>query len=145
MAEAGGEPRIGVDIGGTFTDVVVASAGAMAGYKILTTPANPAQGVLEGVRPGLGGRGWVGWFVHGTTIGLNAILERRGARTAVVTTEGFRDVLAIGRGNRPAMYDLRYRKPKPLVTREDIFEVRERLAADGSVVLPLDPGSLARV
>lgn len=130
---------VGVDIGGTFTDAVaVGDDGGLRTAKALTTPGVLANGVLSAVE-GLGiDLSDVDSFVHGTTAGLNAFLERRGARVALVTTAGFRDVYEIGRANRPAMYDLRYVAPRPLMARRDIHEIVERLAADGSVVTPID-------
>jgi N-methylhydantoinase A len=131
--------RVGVDIGGTFTDAVaIASDGTERSAKALSTPRDLSAGVLAAVA-GLGVElSEVEAFVHGTTVGLNAFLERRGARVALVTTAGFRDVYEIGRANRPAMYDVRYRPPAPLVRRRDVYELDERLAADGSVLRPLD-------
>lgn len=131
--------RIGVDIGGTFTDAVsISDAGEIRTSKALTTPGRLYDGVLTAVE-GLG----VSWdeveeFTHGTTAGLNAFLERRGARVALLTTAGFRDVYEIGRANRPKMYDVRYRPPQPLVPRRNVYEVMERMGPDGAVVLPLD-------
>jgi len=130
--------RVAVDIGGTFTDAVaIADDGSLRTAKALTTPGRLADGVVEAV--GLLGVALPAAtsFVHGTTAGLNAFLERRGARLALLTTRGFRDVYEIGRANRPAMYDLRYVAPQPLVARRDVHEVTERLAADGSVVVPI--------
>ena len=138
------EYSVGVDIGGTFTDAVAVGAdGSLRTAKALTTPGRLADGVLEAV-----GRldvrlDEVGSFVHGTTAGLNAFLERRGSRVALLTTAGFRDVYEIGRANRPAMYDLRYRGPVPLVPRKDIHEITERLSADGELVTPLDEAAVA--
>lgn len=138
--------RIGVDIGGTFTDAVaISDEGRIRTSKSLTTPGRLYDGVLnavEGLR--------VPWdevdaFIHGTTAGLNAFLERRGARVALLTTKGFRDVYEIGRANRPQMYDVRYRPPAPLVPRRHVFEVTERVAADGSVITPIDETSAAEV
>lgn len=131
--------RIGVDIGGTFTDAVALDdAGSIRTAKALTTPGRLHEGVLNAVA-GLD----VVWddidsFVHGTTAGLNAFLERRGAEVALLTTAGFRDVYELGRASRPEMYDVRYRPPTPLVPRRDVHEVTERLDAAGDVVLPLD-------
>lgn len=134
---------VGVDIGGTFTDAVaVGGDGLLRTAKALTTPGVLAEGVLSAV-DGLDiDLSDVDSFVHGTTAGLNAFLERRGARVALLTTAGFRDVYEIGRANRPAMYDLRYVAPKPLVPRRDVHEIVERLAADGSVVTPIDEGAV---
>jgi len=135
--------RVGIDIGGTFTDAVAMSSdGTTRIAKAPSTPGHLADGVLDAVR-GLGiDLDAVDWFVHGTTAGLNALLERRGARVALVTTRGFRDVLAIGRTNRPKMYDLFFRTPEPLVATEDIFEVAERVGADGGIVTELDVDAL---
>lgn len=135
---------VGVDIGGTFTDAVAVGAdGTLRTAKALTTPGVLAQGVLAAVERLGVSLGEVDSFVHGTTAGLNAFLERRGSRIALLTTAGFRDVYELGRANRPAMYDLRYTAPAPLVRRRDIHEVAERLAADGSVVTPLDEAAVA--
>ena len=130
---------VGVDIGGTFTDAVaVGTDGTLRTAKALSTPGRLADGVLDAVN-GLGiGLSDVDSMVHGTTAGLNAFLERRGSSLALITTAGFRDVYEIGRANRPAMYDLRFTSPRPLVRRRDIFEVRERMDAAGSVVTALD-------
>lgn len=138
--------RIGVDIGGTFTDAVaISDEGRIRTSKSLTTPGRLYDGVLNAVA-GLE----VPWdevdaFIHGTTAGLNAFLERRGARVALLTTAGFRDVYEIGRANRPEMYDVRYRPPKPLVPRRHVFEIHERIGADGSVVKPIDESDAERI
>ncbi|MFC0531613.1 hydantoinase/oxoprolinase family protein [Phytohabitans kaempferiae] len=138
--------RVAVDIGGTFTDAVaIAGDGSLRTAKALTTPGRLADGVVDAVgRLGVELAAATS-FVHGTTAGLNAFLERRGARLALVTTRGFRDVYEIGRANRPAMYDLRYVAPRPLVARRDVHEVTERLAADGGVVVPLAEDEVAAV
>jgi N-methylhydantoinase A len=133
--------RLGVDVGGTFTDLVALVDGRLITAKVPTTPGNQARGVvsaLEVVQPGVGD---VSSFVHGSTVATNALLERRGARTALVTTEGFRDVIEIGRQNRAALYDLTRDRPAPLVPRELRFTVRERMGRDG-VLIPLDPESV---
>ena len=130
---------LGVDIGGTFTDAVaIGQDGSLRTAKALSTPGRLADGVLAAVRELDVDLGDVRSMVHGTTAGLNAFLERRGSRLALVTTAGFRDVYEIGRANRPAMYDLRYRAPQPLVRRRDVHEIAERMDASGQVVLPLD-------
>ncbi len=138
--------RVGVDIGGTFTDAVaIDDEGTIRTAKALTTPGRLHEGVLAAVE-NLG----VDWsdvdtFIHGTTAGLNAFLERRGARVALLTTAGFRDVYEIGRANRPEMYNVRYRPPTPLVPRRHVFEVDERMDAAGRVLRPIDEAALLPV
>ncbi|MGH2521468.1 MAG: hydantoinase/oxoprolinase family protein [Anaerolineales bacterium] len=133
---------LGVDIGGTFTDfVLIDDVGRVRQHKRLTTPDDPARSVGEGVRElGLPESALV---VHGSTIATNALLERRGARTALITTAGFADVLEIGRQNRPDLYALVPVKPPPLVPREWRFELRERVTAEGEILVPLDPAEVA--
>lgn len=131
--------RVAVDIGGTFTDLVLESPGEPPRVgKVLTTPHDLVEGVVDAVVAAGVDLDQTELFIHGTTSGLNTLLERRGARVALVTTRGFRDVYLIGRGHRPDMYNLRYRKPEPLLERDDIFEIDERLAADGAVITPID-------
>ena len=138
--------RIGVDIGGTFTDLVIESSGLPSRVgKTLSTPADLVQGVLKAVEIAGAELDDTELFVHGTTAGINSVLERRGARVALITTMGFKDVYMIGRGHRTDMYDLRYRKPPPLLGRNAIFEIEERLAADGSIILEINEGSLGAV
>lgn len=132
------QSKIGVDIGGTFTDFVLyhPSRGELKTYKCLSTPNNPAQAVLRGLEQ-LGVRP-PAWLLHGTTVATNALLEGKGARTALITTQGFRDVLQIGRQNRPALYDFSAEPPRPLVPQELRFEVAERISAQGEVLMPLN-------
>src|SRR5919109_1951981 len=132
--------RIGVDIGGTFTDVVVfdEANGSVALAKALSTPAELARGVLDGLTKAAVRLDAVSTLIHGSTIVINSIIERKGAKTALVTTKGFRDVYEIGRINRPESFNPRFRKHCPLVSREMIFEIPERMLADGSVRTPLD-------
>lgn len=138
--------KVAVDIGGTFTDLVVEDdGGRLRTTKVLSTPPHLVDGVIEALELSGAPADELALFVHGTTAGLNALLERRGARVALVTTEGFRDVYLIGRGHRPSMYDLRYRKPSRLLDRASIFEVRERLAVDGSEVIELSVESIDSV
>ncbi len=144
-----GGVRVAVDIGGTFTDIVVMkSDGVLSESKVSTTPDDPSRAVIDGVlallreldiRPGE-----VAEVLHGTTVGSNTILQRRGAKTGLVTTRGFRDVLEIGRIRMPEMFDLTWTKPVPLVPRRYRVEVDERIAADGTIVRPLDERSLLR-
>ena len=129
--------RIGVDIGGTFTDFVVydETSGQVSSFKLLSTPAAPEQAVLEGIRR-LQPSGDAS-LVHGSTVATNALLERKGARIAFVTTGGFRDLLTIGRQNRRTLYDLNPQRPDPLVPPEGCFEVSERVDHRGEVLLPV--------
>jgi N-methylhydantoinase A len=136
--------RVSADIGGTFTDLVfqdAVSGDAFTG-KILSTPGNPAQAVLEGLTSFLPKGAALDFLVHGTTVGLNAVLERRGARVALVTTENFGDVYTIQGNDRRDIFSIFYRKPKTLVARRDVFTVRERLNADGSVDVPVQLAGL---
>jgi N-methylhydantoinase A len=140
---AGGEARIGVDIGGTFTDLVLLQGERVrAVAKVLTTTHDPSLGVAAGVRALLDragdGGGGVREVVHGTTLVPNALIERTGARTALLTTAGFRDALAIRREHRYDLYDLNLELPEPLVPRRRRWEVRERVLADGSVDVAVD-------
>ena len=138
--------KVAVDIGGTFTDLVVEDDnGHLATSKVLSTPPHLVDGVIAALELSGTPADQLSLFIHGTTAGLNALLERRGARVALVTTEGFRDTYLIGRGHRASMYDLRYRKPPRLLDRASIFEVRERLAADGSVLVPVSRESVDAV
>ncbi|MEF8888093.1 MAG: hydantoinase/oxoprolinase N-terminal domain-containing protein, partial [Haloarculaceae archaeon] len=125
--------RLGVDVGGTFTDVVVFADG-MTTAKVPTT-ADQSEGVLAGVEAACEAAGVdptdVEQFRHGMTVATNALLEGGGAETALVTTEGFRDVLAVGRQDRPALYDIDAEKPDPLVPRERRYELDERATVDG--------------
>ncbi|QCI65985.1 hydantoinase/oxoprolinase family protein [Phreatobacter stygius] len=134
--------RVAVDIGGTFTDIALSTeAGLVHESKISSTPDDPSRAVVEGLAQLLAeldiASGAVAEILHGTTVGSNTILQRSGARTGLITTRGFRDVLEIGRIRMPDMFDLTWDKPKPLVPRRHRMEVTERLAGDGSVVTPL--------
>ena len=141
---AGKHHRVGVDIGGTFTDLVLIDdeTGRRSVGKVLSTPEDPSEGVETGLVELLGQEGiqagQLGTIVHGTTLVTNALIERRGARTALLTTEGFRDALAIGTEHRYDMYDVFIEKPEPLVPRSLRYGVRERSLDDGSVMLDLD-------
>ncbi|HLH74099.1 MAG TPA: hydantoinase/oxoprolinase family protein, partial [Chloroflexota bacterium] len=136
--------RVGVDVGGTFTDVLLVndSTGAFHIAKTLTTPEDPSVGVLRAIAQSLEAAGVSAEalrnVIHGTTLVTNAIIQRSGARTALLTTRGFKDVLDIAREHRYDMYDLLLEQPRPLVAREDRFEVDERIFADGTVYRPID-------
>lgn len=133
---------LGVDVGGTFTDFFLWQDGRLSIYKRPSTPQDPSRAVIEG----LGETGWrPAEVVHGSTVATNAVLERKGARTALVTTRGFRDVLAIGRQTRPRLYELEPRRPPPIVPDDLRFEVDERLDFQGHVLRPLDPAEAEEV
>ncbi|MGF3025507.1 hydantoinase/oxoprolinase family protein [Methylobacterium aquaticum] len=136
--------RLGIDIGGTFTDFVAydESGRALRAWKNLSTPHDPIQGIMTGLRA-FGDIPAIRAIRLGTTVATNALLEGKGARVAYVTTRGFRDVPFIGRGNRRHHYDLAWVKPKPFVMRRDAHEVDERVGADGSVLQPLDEAAVA--
>jgi N-methylhydantoinase A len=144
--------RIGVDVGGTFTDLVaVDDAGRLVHAKAPSTPADPSEGVLDGLtrlaeamrldRALLLGR--TERIVHGTTVATNALLERKGAKVALLTTEGHRDIVEMREGLKDDRYDLRQPPPEPLVPRRLRLPVRERIRCDGRIEIPLDPASLA--
>jgi N-methylhydantoinase A len=135
------ETRLGVDVGGTFTDLVALSNGTLVTAKVPSTPRDQSEGVMNAVRTSEVEPGAVSALAHGMTVATNALLERRGARIALVTTEGFRDVLEIARQNRASLYDLAANRPPPLVPRELRFTVTERMGPDGEI-LPLDDQSL---
>jgi N-methylhydantoinase A len=140
-----GRPRLGVDVGGTFTDLVAVVDGRLAVEKVASTPNAPERAVLDAVRSGRIDPTVVGFFAHGTTVATNAVLEGEWADTALVTTAGFRDALEIGRQDRPSLYDLHAEKPRPVVERDRRFEVTERLDERGTVLEPLDESSVDRV
>ncbi|WP_428119869.1 hydantoinase B/oxoprolinase family protein [Candidatus Poriferisodalis sp.] len=145
---AGARARLAADIGGTFTDIALevdrgrGAHRALHTAKVLTTQESPADAVLTGVKSVLAEAGVapaeVGVLIHGTTLATNALIERRGARTALLTTQGIRDSVEMAHENRFEQYDLYMRRPEPLVPRHRRIGIPERLAADGSVLLPLD-------
>ena len=134
--------RLAIDIGGTFTDVVLEQDGELNTSKVLTTPAAPEDGVLNGIEQVLAKAGTasgdIGMLLHGTTLATNAIIERKGANVALITTDGFRDVLEIGYESRFNQYDIFIDKPTPLVPRHRRFTVPERVDVHGRVLLDLD-------
>jgi len=142
--------RVGIDIGGTFTDMLFVSENGTAVIgKTLTTPGDPSLAVEDALSPTLqnGAARWGerGTLIHGTTLVTNALIERKGAPTALLTTAGFRDAIEIGREHRYELYDLNLELPKPLVPRHLRFDVPERVAADGSVLQPLDESFVRRL
>ncbi len=143
-ASAPSELRVGVDSGGTFTDIAIfhPATGRLAVWKVSSTPRDPSEGIVAGVRQGLAEQGFSGADVaflgHGTTVATNALIEGRFARTGLVTTRGFRDVIEIGRQMRPRLYDVQVEKAAPVVSRDLRLEVDERLRFDGSEEAPLD-------
>ena len=123
--------RVGIDVGGTFTDIAVVEDGRVSTAKVSSTPSDQSEGVLRALgRAGVPAE-TVSFLAHGTTVATNALLERRGARTALITTHGFRDVIEIGRQNRPSLYDLSMDRPSPLVPRERRITVGERMGPSG--------------
>jgi N-methylhydantoinase A len=150
----GSEFRIGVDIGGTFTDIVLlAPTGTCVTRKVLSTPDDYSRGILEALNAMLDGNSQAGApytaadcreVVHGTTVATNAILEGKGAVTALITTRGFRDVLELRRLRTPTLYNLRFRPPPPMVERRLRLEATERVGPKGEVLEPLDEDSVAR-
>lgn len=143
------ETRIGVDIGGTFTDVVTIRDGTVSVTKTPSTPANPEHGVIDGLEvvaadTAISFRD-VTFLAHGTTVATNAVLERTWADTALVTTEGFRDALEIGRQNRPDLYDFDADKPTPIIERDQRYSVPERLDERGRVETPLDESAVRAI
>src|SRR5579872_4974441 len=143
MAQRGagrGRLRLAADIGGTFTDIAVfdEKTGKLAFGKALSTPSHLVEGISAGVAKAGSEYRAAGLFLHGSTVAINTVLERTGARTALIITEGFRDIYEIGRINRPDAYNLFFQKHVPLVERALRFEVKERVLADGEVDRPLD-------
>jgi N-methylhydantoinase A len=154
VSDPGASVCAGVDVGGTFTDVVIVAPGARPrAVKVPTTPDDQGEGLAEGLRIGLLRKDQspaveereVALVGHGTTTATNAILERKVARTVLVVTEGFADVLMIGRQDRPSLYDLHAVRPAPLAGRDHVVTVVERTAADGSCVVPLNEATIAQV
>lgn len=140
------QPRLAIDIGGTFTDLALEHSGGLVTAKVLTTSRAPEEGVVSGVRSILCAAQLapndIRLVIHGTTLATNAIIERKGARTAFITTEGFRDVLALRNESRYDQYDLNIVLPEPLVPRHFRLTVPERLDRQGRVLLPLDESAV---
>jgi N-methylhydantoinase A len=148
VANSGRRPlRLSADVGGTFTDVAAFDepTGRLRLGKTLTTPGRLVTGIDTGVGKAGAGFASAELFLHGTTVAINTILERTGARCALLTTQGFRDIYEIGRVNRPESYNLFFRKHTPLIGRELRFEIRERMDAEGKVLIPLDEDEVRAV
>ena len=149
MTDISREIRLGADIGGTFTDIVLDVRGRLYSAKVLTNYAAPEQAILDGVAI-VGAEAGVSpheidLVIHGTTLATNALIERRGARTALVTTEGFRDVIEMRTESRFEQYDLNIELPAPLIPRQDRFPVAGRIDAEGREIKPLDEAALERL
>ncbi|MBV9229379.1 MAG: hydantoinase/oxoprolinase family protein, partial [Chloroflexi bacterium] len=132
---------VGIDTGGTFTDIVLLQEGRLQVFKVLSTPHDPSRAILDGLRQ-LDALKDLRVLVHGSTVATNAVLERKGVSTGLITSAGFGDVLEIGRQTRPKLYDLRVQKVPPLVPRSLRVEVTERLDERGEVLVALDEDSL---
>ncbi len=149
MKRSSPDIRLGADIGGTFTDIALDVRGRLYSTKVLTTPAAPEEAILAGMRQVVADAGIamaeIGLVIHGTTLATNALIQRRGARTALVTTEGFRDVIEMRTESRFAQYDLDIELPPPLVPREDRFTVRGRIGASGEELMPLDEAAVEAI
>ena len=146
MSDHGAAARIGVDVGGTFTDIALEAGGRRFTSKLLTTAEDPAEACMHGLEDVLKKAGLepgaVGVIIHGTTLATNAIIERKGATTSLITTQGFRDTIQIGTEGRPEQYDINIIQPAPLVPRRRRFTVAERLNSRGEVLVPLERESL---
>ncbi|WP_419947560.1 hydantoinase/oxoprolinase N-terminal domain-containing protein, partial [Candidatus Palauibacter sp.] len=141
-----GDARLAIDIGGTFTDVALETGGRLVTTKVLTTASAPERGVLEGVHKVLGladvPPSAVRLVIHGTTLATNAVIERRGARTALIVTSGHRDALEMAHENRFEQYDIGVDRPAPLVPRRLRLPVEERVDHRGRVLIPLEEDSV---
>ena len=133
--------RVGIEVGGTFTDLIAIDGADVRVAKVPSVPRMPEEGVFAALAAAHIPLGKVTDLVHGSTVATNAVLERKGGLTAFVATAGFRDLLLIQRQDRPKVYELVYRKPVPVVERRDVIEIEERMLADGSVATPLDPAA----
>jgi N-methylhydantoinase A len=141
-----GKYRISADIGGTFTDIVVENKEVqqISTIKVLSTPENPANAVLTALKENLNIED-IDFVVHGTTVGLNAFLERKGSRVLLLMTGGISDTYTIARGDRKELYNVQYKKPKPLVPREDVLEVKERIQWNGEIIKKIDHSDLNKI
>ncbi|MEI3605110.1 hydantoinase/oxoprolinase family protein [Pseudogracilibacillus sp. SE30717A] len=142
---------VGVDVGGTFTDVTLVdpTSGNIENHKLPSTPQDPSKAIMNGIRDLLDKHsipnGQVTYLAHGTTVATNALIERKGAETALIVTEGFKDLLEIARQTRPSLYDLFQEKPEPMISGELRFEVEERLYSNGTVRTPINRKQLGKI
>src|SRR5271170_68277 len=136
--------RLGIDTGGTFTDLLRLDAQGMKVHKVRSTPDDPARAIFAGISELMGDAEWTE-LIHGSTVATNALLERKGARVALVTTRGFEDVLEIGRQTRAELYNFMVKARRPLIPDGLIFGVDERLDADGSVLESLTDSAVGRL
>jgi len=142
--------RVGVDVGGTFTDLVAfdPASGRIIHVKVSTTPRRPVVGVVRAIEQGIGEASHIGVLVHATTLGTNMFMGQVGIeppKAVLITNEGFRDILEIGRQNRPSLYDPFFEKPRPLIPRSRRYGVRGRIAPTGEEVEPLDVEEVRRI
>src|SRR5215469_14839706 len=136
---------VGIDIGGTFTDLVGYEDGAIITSKCSTVPADPTEGAAQALGIAQCDVAAMDELLHGSTIAINTVLEKSGAKTALITTRGFRDIYGIGRGNRPDAFNLFFHRPRPLVPRELTFEIAERMNAAGEVLVPIDAAAVEKL
>jgi len=134
--------RIGVEVGGTFTDLVAIDGNKIKVLKVPSTPKSPDEGAFNALVASEIPLDQITDLAHGSTVATNAVLERKGFLTAFLTTKGFRDILALQRHGRSNIYDLAYQKPTPVVSRKDTFEVTERMLANGETHTPLDQSEI---
>ena len=143
--------KLSVDVGGTFTDIVVFDDKAKKTYvtKVSSTPQDYSIGIEEGIQKISASYqipvAEINYFIHGTTVATNALLERKGAKTALITTKGFRDVLEIGRQKRPDLYNFWVKRPEPPIPRYLVFEIDERTLADGSIIREVEEDNAREV
>src|SRR5580765_3801537 len=137
--------RLGIDTGGTFTDFVRLGPDGLTVHKLRSTPDDPSRAILQGIVDLSGGDQARPDVVHGSTVATNAVLERKGARVALVTTHGFEDVIRIGRQTRPELYNIFVPLPRPIVEPDLTFGISERLDASGQVLVEVDDATVDRV
>ncbi len=130
--------RVGIEVGGTFTDLVMSDGKNIKTAKVPSTPASPDEGAMLAIKAAGLKLDEISELIHGSTVATNAVLERKGGRVCFFVTQGTKDLLLIQRHDRRAIYDLQYQKPSPVVPRHHTYEINERIAADGKIVTDLD-------